>query len=849
MYFSQDATTYCKDSCQIQAAIIAFENSSSLLAFALKENTNSKKLLETEKIHSSGQFVFGKLPHLADINQHWQDVNQDLKYFFEVCEVIPSAEFAEACLFWRLKTGVSLAEKSADIITRNFAYHDSAWFSKGAKYKTSIGKVISVLALPAFGKNHFSESLRQSGDFRLLDPDIFRFNTIAKDVLEIDKVLFDKIDNGEYLKTQHIYGPLVRNVFRLLYLSTALPLQRNGNDIIANGFVFADLEESDFLIWIESSELTLERFKNMKFPSYDIVETLAKTSKDEETFLQRIDSLDLLEAINIVKAKVDKKNAQSTGSFGDFPWDNIPYQPIIDLQSSGANPPMNLVDITLKIVGIQQTIFQLESSGSELFAISSENIPSPDRIRDIVNSHTEVLSITERESSILPPLSPREVITPSELYQLRQKAISDSHSVIHNIIALIDTELIKLESPYGNGRTKAIKDVVHYKCLQVLNGIRTGGKKDSVQKTILSEVASSNSSEILNLLSLVLELSLTISESDPENKKFNWITRWEPQLDSAIPAPIHSLIVLPYLGINILDHRYDINRYIADIFHDILEEATYCPEENGVIQKGRLYSLNDETREDLLNFIFGYNSFGPKAAFSAEILSDAFTQNEQKNIHLAADRFRSKEHLEKYLKSMNGISLGDFMDRNTQFFGPIRDTLLDIQKQIALERMLLLRETSLEDIDSEIIANFSCARRDKIEATLTIDRYLSSQYTSMNPAQARMKVIAYSARLLASNVAAMETYTKLPDELKVILNSEVRTFIPSLFWAIDELVNPKLIESGQLPITDLEIYRFYWDYYAPYVDDLKSALTPFANNRVDTAFNRRGWQLVGKKFH
>lgn len=95
---------------RIVIAMNRFASDRSTLALAIREGEAIKGIIESEKIFSSDQLRYGKLPHLKDVKYHWEQTRNDLHFLCDVGQIIPNPEFAEACLFWRLKTGRSLAE-------------------------------------------------------------------------------------------------------------------------------------------------------------------------------------------------------------------------------------------------------------------------------------------------------------------------------------------------------------------------------------------------------------------------------------------------------------------------------------------------------------------------------------------------------------------------------------------------------------------------------------------------------------------------------------------------------------------------------------------------------------------
>lgn len=821
----------------------SFASSNSTLALAIKEESNVKSLIESEMIYSSDQYRYGKVPHIHEAKHHWTKVRQDLHYFSTVCHISPHIDFVEACFFWRLKTGKSLAELSEDILTLNLEYHDGSWFSDSPQTVQNKGKLFSVLGLPAFGKSRFSEQLQELGDFRLLDPDTFRFYTMAKDVLVIDGDLFERSYEGKIKMSQHLYGPTMRNVHRLLFLSTALVLNIKGHDIIANGFVLADEEESDKLFWIESEELPLTKFLEMKFPSLDAILRLQDTSKDSEDFLRRIESQDLKDVIEIISTKVDRRVEMSQGELGDFDWLNPTKELLLEFQKAGANPRMNVVDIALKIVGIHETIKQLEEHGQKAARIDADSIPSVDRIRYLLGSSGHrLLFVTSPSDTRLPGIPKDLIATPGELYSARMEAIYDSEKPISRIPQLIQEEIDKLDSEFNDGRYKLVAEIAFQKTMQVLNGIISGASPNTVHRQVLSGLPTSRKKELMALIGNILTYGLTATREDNGTWRYHFRGRWEPALNRFIPAPLHSIMIMPYLGISMTGEEYDVYRCVADTIHDLLEEAIYHKEENHILQSGKLYSRTQQARANLLNAIHNLNGLGPYAAFCAAIFGDTYTDKEEKLLYQIAVPEIERKYKGNFIKALNGVDLGESHSRYTILDGPVRDCLLSIQLSTAFARMNeRLNDGDDEDLDREIIGAISSKRRDLVESVLTIDRYLDPGFVTLTPTQARAKIIAYTGRLIASHTQLMETYLSLPEEIQIELSPSIRTFIPCLDWAINELVNPKLIKLEEKPISKEEIYRFYWDFYLGYTKALKPLLQPFAETRVDDAFNRRGW--------
>lgn len=830
---------------RIILAMKRFESDKSTLALAIKEGEAIRNIIESEKIYSSNQFRYGKLPYLANARDHWELVREDLHYFCNVCGVDPIPDFAEACLLWRLKTGRSLAELSEDILTVNLEFHDGSWFSRNSEPKGLRGKIFSVLGLPAFGKSRFSAQLQSLGDFRLIDPDIFRFYTLAKEILAVDGELFDEAKDGKWLKTQHMYGPSIRNLLRVLFLSTTLTMAENGHDIIANGFVMVDEGHSDVVFWIESDDLTLEQFTSMSIPSLDSILRLQETSMNEEDFLSRIDSTDLKEIIKIISSKVEQRTEFSRSDSGDLDWETPTQQLILELQEPGANPKMNTVDIALKAAGIYETILQLKANNVQIICLKSEGIPSSDRLYKLLgieSSLSRLLSVTSPSKSRLPAIPIHDLANPKELYQARIDAIRDCEVPVLGLTELIDLEIKKLESPEGDGRSEPISHVVHRKCLQFLNGIASSARDNSVHKQVLAEVKSIDKHALLDLTANVFSYGLTTEQIQGGGYKYIWRGRWEPALKRNIPSPLHSIFIIPFLGMSMLGENYDVYRFIADISHDILEESIFHKEVKGSLQRGELYSKSSKNRSKLLNAFNNANKYGPYAAFCASIMGDTYTIEEEREIHQIIFPTITREEEQDFLKALGGVSLGQTYDSYSLRDGPVRDCLLSLQKRIAFTKMnKRLKESKDYTINSEMAGAISSSFRDKIENVLTLDRYLDPDFIDINPVQARAKVISYTGRLLASHSMMMETYLTLSEELQIILAPGARTFIPSLNWAINELINPKLLLNGIAPIRIEEIYRFYWDFYAGFIEKLYPKLQYLAEIRVDEAFDRRGW--------
>lgn len=809
---------------------------------ARSEHPEKFPYLALSRSEREGTKVYGELHGYNQFSTHREDLAADIAFFETVCRLQCSTDDVQACLFWRLKTGESVADLVEDVFYRNIASLDPNWLDRSGSIIERPGIIVSILAPPAGKKTTLSAHLSELGNNITLDSDAIRFNIVVPKAHPIDEHCYPP--NELYLRSQHYYGPQFNKVTRLIIQGLASLFRQHGIDVVVSGFA-AD-EISDVFIWIERDDLRLSDFRACSLPTPEELDALQGSLPSVEKPFAEIGYPDLQRVVDIVRDGVKQRTQHAKrGALGDYHWEAPAYQPVINMQVLGANPEINPGAIPRLITLFGQT---MREKGDEVTTISFDEIPIGIKTRE---GRAFQEKLAERLDALRPQKSTGLIVpggvnlAPSSLPSIQ--LLNAAHvrvtyaatQAMQRIPILIEEQIAReVRQKRKDPSTLVVDDVIQQKVIECLTGILSPGTSDPPHRQVLRRMSDSHphSASLFDLLHLCFAKSFVTETSAPIGQnKWSLDQRFNPEIEQWVPTFCHTFSLLNIAQEFFGDH-VPRELYIAIITHEALEEWYFNKQQDGVVFKGKRCGTDPILRERALRDLQRRGGHdGILAAINAEVMTEIKTHDQTEAIFAAAHPVFTHDRKREFLAKLGHPKFDAGQTDRTFLNGPIEYTLLALQKKLFIEKAL--RHGSHVVGHSGITlaqvagASYGFAHLDRMCDMFDLTRYFVTP--GIPPDAIRAKVIAYASRFLFEYSLLNGINDRFPRELLAQYAPLNRTYLPTLYWAIDHKVNDAIKSTYYDPITDEELFRFYWDYFEPLTTELTNVLYPFADQATD----------------
>lgn len=775
-------------------------------------------------------------------------------------DIGPTSElrhFADAILYFKLKTGESLSQFIVDTVYVNQSVLRKDYYGNTQDEDSGVGKLIALNGLPAVGKSLLGSHLRNVPDPSLLimDGDVMRASLLGSVVLKNDQELFRSFDNAEYHAKQYLYNKRNSELFSVIARSLASVFTCHGYTVITNGMWASN--EADQVVYIETDETSkddlIRLYSQQEIPSKQQLETLLNNCDSPEDIFIDGSYAELKIIYDRVKNRVHKREQHNVSDIYTHLNYSQTVEPIIANQRFGINPLMNDADILRVISGIAEDM-------SDLNYYQPIQTINQKEVLELVHDSSKIKNICERLgiasqpknlTDFYPWVRLQQISSPRDVLEERGVIVKDAARLLKDLVSNIEARIKRSYSSFQ--KVSNAKFNIHHDAKAIIAATVSGSFGSLVAKreyqklwsdlTGAHETGKANE-ELRGLIKFLLYVTLHAKEKTELGlPKFQLPQRFDPVLKGDGPAIIHSAFTLVKLGKHLFGDTFGVKQSAVCFFHDIREEAMYQPASQLGLSAARLYS---SSKEGILRLHEMIREVFP--ADEGRLIASSVILSESRTDEVVDENRRRTQHLfEKFHRTMldHQVDLCGLESVRLQsmfHFGPLNYALESLQKTIGIQ-MLVEKATSMSDESGDECIAFAedllmCAVCDRYDDLLTLARYLPEMGKyPFTPEQVRLKILSYGARLLHAYGQLTHALDALPQESQMKFGRAFRDYIPTLHAVIDTLINPYLSEHEVPILKPLDIHDFYRSYFESYMSDLADELHEEAQFTVERALD------------